>query len=255
MHDEIRKRFTQIVLPVVRIYDDIGNIGSGFIISSKKTANGVYTYIITNSHIIEPNIEENFINRVSVDIFVYDKHTNVKHIQKCEADIIELSKSESGLDLALLRLTDNETIYKNTINLCPYDESDYILMSSDILTVSFQNGLGAVITKGILSHKNMSLKGFDYHIVTTPCYYGSSGGAVFIYSEPRKRYELIGVLTSMNRDETKSNNNENKEVIDNKDDSEEIKLEPVVYHLAFAQPIELLYKWLDSIEYLNILSI
>ena len=243
-------------MPVVRVYDDLGNIGSGFIINSKKLKNSVATYVITNSHIVEPNIEDTFMNRVSIDIFVYDDNTNVKYIQKCEADIIEVSKSETGIDLALLKLTDNETIYKNQINLCPLDESDYILMSSDIFTVSFQNGLGAVITKGVLSHKNMSLKGFDYYIVTTPCYYGSSGGAVFIYSDSRKRYELIGILTSIHRDESKMNvieNDDKKE--EDTGDKTEIWFEPVVYHLAFAQPIKLLYSWLHSIEYDNILSV
>ncbi len=248
MKSDIQSQISKTVYPVVRIRDEFQGFGSGVVISSFKNKNKeIETYILTNSHVISSCIHDDFNERILVDIFNYDKFTNIKNISTYEADIIQYTIPNSGIDLALLKLTDKET-KNDTVNLLPNDNN--LLISSDIISVSFQMNIGPIINNGILSVKNKCIYGNDYYLITSPCFYGSSGGATYWYSDIDDKYYFIGLITMLENDITIKPIEEEK-TEENKESQH--TMTPVIYHIVYVQPIKSIRTWLSSLEIENLI--
>jgi S1-C subfamily serine protease len=96
-------------------------------------------------------------------------------------------------DLALLRVEDKEKVYDNVAILWPEDvEGPFVFQKA----WAVGSGLGnpPYPTEGLLSNTTAKdTEGYSLYQASAPIVFGNSGGSLYVYSETRKAYELIGV--------------------------------------------------------------
>jgi S1-C subfamily serine protease len=96
-------------------------------------------------------------------------------------------------DLALLRVEDKEKVYDNVAVLWPEDaDGPYVFQKS----WAVGSGLGnpPYPTEGLLSNTTAKdTEGYALYQASAPIIFGNSGGSLYVYSDLRGDYELIGV--------------------------------------------------------------
>lgn len=187
----------EILLANTRIRS--GNVGgSGTVICSKEGKKGYSTYILTNNHVVENNIEvkkqwSTLLKRdIKMDVlgtvqvhffkFLYGRSIGGTSI---DADIMTYDKDE---DLALLRLRDPDPAAA-VAKLYPRGKEEELPLGSDVVTIGCGLGEPPIFTKGYLSQFGREIENREYWIQTAPSIFGNSGGACFRESTG----ELIGV--------------------------------------------------------------
>lgn len=181
---EREKLVSEVLRPVARIRTSKGK-GSGTIIHSSEYG----TYLLTNHHVVESNIEykevwdellrrnvkKEFTSMVEVDINRLNEYGIVKGVITVDADIII---SNSQQDLALLKLRDD--IIYDTANWFPEELAEKIPILSELVCAGAAMGEKPIVTQGRLNGMQIEIDNYEYWLSSAPSIFGNSGGAVFV---------------------------------------------------------------------------
>jgi|TARA_R110000744_G_scaffold29827_1_gene70874 S1-C subfamily serine protease len=198
------QRITQMLYPSVMV--DVGKgQGSGTIIYSEwRDDDEAWTMVLTNHHVVKSAIQilsefdpkkgeevkREHRRPVKIRFWSYNQFSSAIGTSGRTAHIVAWDRHR---DLALLRVEDKEQIYENVAIMWPEDaDGPYVFQKS----WAVGSGLGnpPYPTEGLLSNTTAKDKeGYSLYQASAPIIFGNSGGSLYVYSETRGNYELIGV--------------------------------------------------------------
>ena len=201
----LSQRHQEMLYPVVRVRS--GSVGgSGTTVYSKKdTAGNWRTFVMTNHHVIENQIEvkerwdpvlkketkSEITKTVYVEFFRYNNLSHVVGSFAVEADIATYDVLQ---DWALLELRDKENEAPAIARLFPRDKiEDEIHVLDEVYAVGASLGHAPIVTKGEITYLDDEIDNYKFGMSTAQIIYGNSGGAMFRWSKERKHYEFIGI--------------------------------------------------------------
>ena len=200
------QKHEEMFYPTVRVRTKKAG-GSGTVVYSNKSDNEVYTYVITNHHVIADSIhvekkwdpvlkkktDKEILDTVSVEFFKYNNYSHSIGSFAVEADIVAYSDVEGGQDWALLRTRDKENIADFVASIFPLSDINNIHIFDDCYAVGASLGHPPVASNGMITYMDDEIDHYKYWMSSAPTIFGNSGGAVYRYSPKRKHYEYIGV--------------------------------------------------------------
>tara|TARA_Y100000310_G_scaffold72549_1_gene68601 strand:+ start:368 stop:1243 length:876 start_codon:yes stop_codon:yes gene_type:complete len=206
VNKDIIKKHKEMFYPTVRVRTKQAG-GSGTVVYSKKCKGKTHTYIITNHHVIADNInvekkwnpvlkkkiDTEILDTVAVEFFKYNNYSHNIGSFAVEADIVAYSEYDGGQDWALLRTRDKESTYQYVANIFPIDELDRIHIFDSCFAVGASLGHPPIATEGHICYMDDEIDHYKYWMSTAQTIFGNSGGSVYRWSNPRKRYEYIGI--------------------------------------------------------------
>ena len=186
------QKHEQMVYPTVRVRAGAHG-GSGSVVYSKKYKGEVYTYIVTNHHVIascihvekkwnpvlKKKVDTEVIDTVRVEYFKYNNHSNCVGSFGVDADIVAYSEYEGGEDWALLRVRDKETVYDYVVNMFPKENLEDIHIFDEVYAVGASLGHPPISSKGHISFMADEIDHYNYFMSTAPTIFGNSGGACY----------------------------------------------------------------------------
>tara|TARA_Y100001970_G_scaffold267676_1_gene357975 strand:- start:4781 stop:5611 length:831 start_codon:yes stop_codon:yes gene_type:complete len=240
---EIIQKHEQMFYPTVRVRTKKAG-GSGTVVYSKEYNGEVYTYVITNHHVISDsvNIEKKWdpvlkrktdkekLDTVYVEFFRYNNYSHTVGSFAVEADIVAYSEVDGGQDWALLRVRDKENTADWVANVFPLDDIDNVHIFDKSYAVGASLGHPPVASEGMITYMDDEIDSYKYWMSSAPTIFGNSGGAVYRWSGTRKQYEYIGIPSR-------------------------ISIQPMgfsadaITHMGYFIPIERVYKLLEENNY------
>jgi len=240
---EIIQKHEQMFYPTVRVRTKKAG-GSGTVVYSKKHKDEVYTYVITNHHVIADSvkiekkwdsvlkrkIDKEKLDTVFVEFFRYNNYSHTVGSFAVEADIVAYSEVEGGQDWALLRVRDKENTADWVANMFPLEDLDNVHIFDKSYAVGASLGHPPVASEGMITYMDDEIDSYKYWMSSAPTIFGNSGGAVYRWSDNRKRYEYIGIPSR-------------------------ISIQPMgfsadaITHMGYFIPIERVYKLLEENDY------
>ena len=203
---EIIQKHEQMFYPTVRVRTKKAG-GSGTLVYSKEHDEEVYTYVITNHHVISDSVkvekkwdpvlkrkvDKEILDTVYVEFFRYNNYSHTVGSFAVEADIVAYSEVNGGQDWALLRVRDKENIADWVANLYPLKDIENIHIFDKVFAVGASLGHPPVASEGHISYMDDEIEHYKYWMSSAPTIFGNSGGAVYRWSGGRKQYEYIGI--------------------------------------------------------------
>ena len=205
----IEQLHKEILWPTVRIRAKDA-WGSGTIIYSEPDKEGkCHTYVISCYHVISGNIavekkwdslvgmevKKEIRTPVEVELFYYEppKFSHAKGIAgSYRANIVAYDADQ---DVVLLELDRIKRL--GDAFLCwlfPKDKiEEEIHIFDEVYAVGAALAQEPIATKGTITFMDSIIDNYEYWMSTAQIIFGNSGGAIFRYSEERKRYEFIGI--------------------------------------------------------------
>ena len=240
---EIVQKHEQMFYPTVRVRTKKAG-GSGTVVYSKEHEGEVYTYVITNHHVISDSVkiekiwdsvlkrkvDKEKLDTVFVEFFRYNNYSHTVGSFAVEADIVAYSEVEGGQDWAILRVRDKENTADWVANLFPLDDIDNVHIFDQSYAVGASLGHPPVASEGMITYMDDEIDSYKYWMSSAPTIFGNSGGAVYRWSDNRKRYEYIGIPSR-------------------------ISIQPMgfsadaITHMGYFIPIDRVYKLLDDNDY------
>lgn len=180
----------------VKIHVDGCGTGSGTIVYSGLKANGMYRNIlITAKHIVLPE-DKDICSYSDIKLKVRAYHFNdaeFRYYEDYEGGVIHISEK---MDIALAYFESLTSF--NHVDILPSDRKVELL--ENIITVGFPKKIGPTLTEGKLQAINyiddeQFTSSITDHLlrITSPIWFGNSGGGIFIRRD--ERYYLIGVTS------------------------------------------------------------
>ena len=201
------QKIIEMLYPSVMV-DVGGAIGSGTVIYSDRRDDGeVWTMILTNHHVITSAVKlvEEFDPKKGTEIMREHRrpvrirfwsYSNFSSAIGTSGRIAHIVAWDKHRDLSLLRVEDKERVYEGVATLWPED-ADGPFVFQRAWAVGSGLGNPPYPTEGLLSNTTAKDRdGYSLYQASAPIIFGNSGGSLYVYSEIRERYELIGV-TSM----------------------------------------------------------
>ena len=197
------QKITEMLYPSVMV-DNGKAQGSGTVIYSGWRDDEAWTMILTNHHVIKSAVKlvEEFdpkkgteVKRehrrpVKIRFWSYNDFSSAIGTSGRTAHVVAWDKHR---DLALLRVEDKEKVYENVAILWPENvEGPFVFQKA----WAVGSGLGnpPYPTEGLLSNTTAKdREGYSLYQASAPIIFGNSGGSLYVYSETREAYELIGV--------------------------------------------------------------
>jgi S1-C subfamily serine protease len=203
---EIIQQHEQMFYPTVRVRTKKAG-GSGTVVYSEKYKDEVYTYIITNQHVIDDSVhiekrwdpvlkrkvDKEILDTVYVEYFKYNNYSHTVGSFAVEADIVAYSEVDGGQDWALLRMRDTENKADWVANMFPLDDIENVHIFDDCYAVGASLGHPPVASNGMITYMDDEIDHYKYWMSSAPTIFGNSGGAVYRWSTNRKKYEYIGI--------------------------------------------------------------
>ena len=203
---EIIQQHEQMFYPTVRVRTKKAG-GSGTVVYSEKYKDEVYTYIITNQHVIDDSVhiekrwdpvlkrkvDKEILDTVYVEYFKYNNYSHTVGSFAVEADIVAYSEVDGGQDWALLRMRDTENKADWVANMFPLDDIENVHIFDDCYAVGASLGHPPVASNGMITYMDDEIDHYKYWMSSAPTIFGNSGGAVYRWSSNRKKYEYIGI--------------------------------------------------------------
>ena len=240
---EIIQKHEQMFYPTVRVRTKKAG-GSGTVVYSQKHKDEVFTYVITNHHVISDSVkiekkwdpvlkrkvDKEKLDTVHVEFFRYNNYSHTVGSFAVEADIVAYSEVEGGQDWSLLRGRDKENTADYVANMFPLDDIDNVHIFDEVFAVGASLGHPPVASEGHISYMDDEIDSYKYWMSSAPTIFGNSGGAVYRWSEARKRYDDIGIPSR-------------------------ISIQPMgfsadaITHMGYFIPIDRVYKLLDENNY------
>ena len=240
---EIVQKHEQMFYPTVRVRTKKAG-GSGTVVYSKKHKDEVYTYVITNHHVISDSVhiekkwdpvlkrkvDKEILDTVFVEFFRYNNYSHTIGSFAVEADIVAYSEVDGGQDWALLRVRDKENKADWVANMFPLDDIENVHIFDDCYAVGASLGHPPVASNGMITYMDDEIEHYKYWMSSAPTIFGNSGGAVYRWSGNRKQYEYIGIPSR-------------------------ISIQPMgfsadaITHMGYFIPIDRVYKLLEDNDY------
>ena len=240
---EIKQKHEQMFYPTVRVRTKKAG-GSGTVVYSKKYKDEVYTYVITNHHVIEDSIyidkkwdpvlkrkvDKEILDTVNVEFFRYNNYSHTVGSFAVEADIVAYSEVDGGQDWALLRVRDKENKADSIANLFPLEDIENVHIFDSCFAVGASLGHPPVASEGMITYMDDEIDHYKYWMSSAPTIFGNSGGAVYRWTSSRKKYEYIGIPSR-------------------------ISIQPMgfsadaITHMGYFIPIDRVYKLLEENDY------
>ena len=240
---EIIQKHEEMFYPTVRVRTKKAG-GSGTVVYSKEHEGEVYTYVITNHHVISDcvnvqkkwdpilkrKVDKEVLDTVQVEYFRYNNYSHCIGSFAIEADIVAYSEVEGGQDWALLRVRDKENVCDWVAKMFPLEDLEHVHIFDDVFAVGSSLGHPPIASNGIITYMDDEIEHFKYWMSSAQTIYGNSGGAVYRWSPNRKGYEYIGVPSR-------------------------ISIQPMgfsadaITHMGYFIPIERIYQLLDDNGY------
>ena len=157
---EIIKKHTEMFYPTVRVRSKRAG-GSGTVVYSEEYNKDVYTYVITNHHVVAESIQiekkwdpilkrkvdKETLDTVYVEFFKYNNYSHCIGSFAVEADIVAYSEVDGGQDWALLRVRDKENKADNVANLFPINDVDNVHIFDECYAVGASLGHPPIASK------------------------------------------------------------------------------------------------------------
>ena len=202
--DEIAKKHDQMYYTACKVITPKAT-GSGIVIYSKKKDKDGLTYILTNHHVVESNIEikkkwdsslkkkvdKETLKAVTVEFFSYNDFSRAVGSKSFEADIVAYSHTDE-LDLALLKLREKERVFKHVALLYPFEVRERIFTFDKVYAVGAGLGEPVFQTGGEVTNASYEIEGRKFIGTNSPITFGNSGGGLFKLEKDGHFY-LIGV--------------------------------------------------------------
>ena len=240
---EIIQKHEQMFYPTVRVRTKKAG-GSGTVVYSKEYKDEVYTYVITNHHVIADSVhlekkwdpvlkrkvDKEILDTVFVEFFRYNNYSHTVGSFAVEADIVAYSEVNGGQDWALLRVRDKENTADWVANMFPLDDIENVHIFDEVYAVGASLGHPPVASDGHISYMDDEIEHYKYWMSSAPTIFGNSGGAVYRWSSNRKQYEYIGIPSR-------------------------ISIQPMgfsadaITHMGYFIPIDRVYKLLEDNDY------
>jgi len=240
---EIIQKHEQMFYPTVRVRTKKAG-GSGTVVYSKEYESEVYTYVITNHHVIADSVhlekkwdpvlkrkvDKEILDTVFVEFFRYNNYSHTVGSFAVEADIVAYSDVQGGQDWALLRVRDKENKADWVANMFPLNDIDNVHIFDEVYAVGASLGHPPVASDGHISYMDDEIEHYKYWMSSAPTIFGNSGGAVYRWSGNRKQYEYIGIPSR-------------------------ISMQPMgfsadaITHMGYFIPIDRVYKLLEENDY------
>ena len=240
---EIVQKHEQMFYPTVRVRTKKAG-GSGTVVYSEKYNDEVYTYVITNHHVIADSVhlekkwdpvlkrkvDKEILDTVFVEFFRYNNYSHTVGSFAVEADIVAYSEVNGGQDWALLRVRDKENTADWVANMFPLDDIENVHIFDEVYAVGASLGHPPVASDGHISYMDDEIEHYKYWMSSAPTIFGNSGGAVYRWSGNRKQYEYIGIPSR-------------------------ISIQPMgfsadaITHMGYFIPIDRVYKLLEDNDY------
>ena len=203
---EIIQKHEQMFYPTVRVRTKKAG-GSGTVVYSENYNDEVYTYVITNHHVISDSVhvekkwdpvlkrkvDKEILDTVYVEFFRFNNYSHTIGSFAVEADIVAYSDVEGGQDWALLRVRDKENKADYVANMFPLKDIENVHIFDDCFAVGASLGHPPVASNGMITYMDDEIDHFKYWMSSAPTIFGNSGGAVYRWSGNRKKYEYIGI--------------------------------------------------------------
>ena len=203
---QIIQQHEEMFYPTVRVRTKKAG-GSGTVVYSEKYKDEVYTYIITNQHVIDDSVhiekrwdpvlkrkvDKEILDTVYVEYFKYNNYSHTVGSFAVEADIVAYSEVDGGQDWALLRVRDKENKADWVANMFPLDDIENVHIFDDCYAVGASLGHPPVASNGMITYMDDEIEHYKYWMSSAPTIFGNSGGAVYRWSGGRKQYEYIGI--------------------------------------------------------------
>ena len=203
---EIIQKHEQMFYPTVRVRTKKAG-GSGTVVYSENYKDEVYTYVITNHHVIADSvhlekkwdpvlkrkIDKEILDTVFVEFFRYNNYSHTVGSFAVEADIVAYSEVNGGQDWALLRVRDKENKADWVANMFPLDDIENVHIFDEVYAVGASLGHPPVASDGHISYMDDEIEHYKYWMSSAPTIFGNSGGAVYRWSGNRKQYQYIGI--------------------------------------------------------------
>ena len=203
---EIIQKHEQMFYPTVRVRTKKAG-GSGTVVYSETYKDEVYTYVITNHHVISDSVhvdkkwdpvlkrkvDKEILDTVQVEFFRYNNYSHTVGSFAVDADIVAYSEVEGGQDWALLRVRDKENKADWVVNLFPLKDIENVHIFDDCYAVGASLGHPPVASNGMITYMDDEIEHYKYWMSSAPTIFGNSGGAVYRWAASRKRYEYIGI--------------------------------------------------------------
>jgi S1-C subfamily serine protease len=203
---QIIQQHEQMFYPTVRVRTKKAG-GSGTVVYSESYKDEVYTYIITNQHVIDDSVhiekkwdpvlkrkvDKEILDTVYVEYFKYNNYSHTVGSFAVEADIVAYSEVDGGQDWALLRVRDKENKADWVANMFPLDDIENVHIFDDCYAVGASLGHPPVASNGMITYMDDEIEHYKYWMSSAPTIFGNSGGAVYRWSGSRKKYEYIGI--------------------------------------------------------------
>ena len=209
-----RKR-DNILNPVFQIAGDSA-VGSAVLVKHVVTEDESYYLALSCYHVIRDILEERGGTEIES---VFEQ--NREQVLFLSGKMIAY---DARVDLALLRI-DTEHDLGRVASLAPRTRAKVIDTFTEIYTVGCPLGTPVQATSGEISREDWTMEDEDYWMVSTPAYFGNSGGGVFL----AETCELIGIFSKIYTHGT---------------------YQPqVITHMGLAVPINVIHDWLDEIGF------
>jgi S1-C subfamily serine protease len=203
---QIIQQHEQMFYPTVRVRTKKAG-GSGTVVYSEEYKDEVYTYIITNQHVIDDSVhiekrwdpvlkrkvDKEILDTVYVEYFKYNNYSHTVGSFAVEADIVAYSEVDGGQDWALLRMRDTENKADWVANMFPLNDIENVHIFDDCFAVGASLGHPPVASNGMITYMDDEIDHYKYWMSSAPTIFGNSGGAVYRWSSNRKKYEYIGI--------------------------------------------------------------
>ena len=203
---EIIQKHEQMFYPTVRVRTKKAG-GSGTVVYSEKYNDEVYTYVITNHHVVADSVkvekkwdsvlkrkvDKEILDTVFVEFFRYNNYSHTVGSFAVEADIVAYSEVDGGQDWALLRVRDKENKADWVANMFQLKELENIHIFDKVYAVGASLGHPPVASDGHISYMDDEIDHYKYWMSSAPTIFGNSGGAVYRWNDDNKQYEYIGI--------------------------------------------------------------
>ena len=203
---EIIQKHEQMFYPTVRVRTKRAG-GSGTVVYSEKYQDEVYTYVITNHHVVADSVkvekkwdsvlkrkvDKEILDTVFVEFFRYNNYSHTVGSFAVEADIVAYSEVDGGQDWALLRVRDKENKADWVANMFQLKELENIHIFDKVYAVGASLGHPPVASDGHISYMDDEIDHYKYWMSSAPTIFGNSGGAVYRWNDDNKQYEYIGI--------------------------------------------------------------
>ncbi|MCB9881192.1 MAG: trypsin-like peptidase domain-containing protein [Planctomycetes bacterium] len=175
-----------MVSPIVQLSGG-GSVGSGMVLATRDRDDEKRdAYVLTSFHVIRNILAGSTTERrAEIATTIY----RAKGASQHEADLLEFDEE---LDLALLRVS-NVGAELPSVTFATESEERATQVFTPIYTVGCPLGADPIPTRGEILRKDHELDGQDYWMISSPAYFGNSGGGVYLEGSRH----LIGIFSKI----------------------------------------------------------